>query len=110
MPWPVRVIGDVMVSCAEDDRETYYREKPCLIVEVLSPSKQRLDFFEKFWSYQQLPSLQESLLLNQNFPEAILHRRRSGWQTEAYREGTFHLESVELEVSLDALYRRVRFE
>ena len=101
---------DVMVSCAEDDRATYYREKPCLIIEVLSPSTQRLDFFEKFWSYQHLPTLQEYLLLNQNFPEALLYRRRNGWQPEAYREGTFYLESVEFEMSLDVLYRRVRFE
>ncbi len=28
---------DMVVSCAEDDRATYYREKPCLLIEVLSP-------------------------------------------------------------------------
>lgn len=100
---------DGMVCCIEDDRATYYREKPCLIIEVLSISTKRQDFFEKFWSYQQIPTLQEYLLLNQDFPEATLFRRRTGWQPEAYREGILRLESVNLDIPLDGLYRRVRF-
>jgi Uma2 family endonuclease len=101
---------DVMVCCVEDDRATYYREKPCLIIEVLSSSTKRQDFFEKFWSYQEIPTLQEYLLLNQNFPEATLFRRSNGWQPEVYREGNIHLESVGLDISIEALYRRVRFD
>lgn len=101
---------DVMVCCAENDNATYYREQPCLIVEVLSASTERQDRFEKFWSYQQIPTLQEYLLLNQNFSEATLFRRSNGWNPEVYREGTVHLASVDLDTSLDALYRRVRFD
>jgi Uma2 family endonuclease len=101
---------DVMVSCAADDRAEYYRVKPCLIIEVLSLSTERQDRFEKFWSYQQIPSLQEYLLLNQNFQEATLFRRANGWEPEVYREGTLHLASVGLDIPLDTLYRRVRFD
>lgn len=101
---------DVLVSCVEDDRATYYREKPCLIVEVLSKATERQDRFEKFWAYQQIPTLQEYLLLAQGYKEATLFRRKQGWQSEVYREGTFYLESVSLDISLDALYRRVRFD
>lgn len=100
---------DVMVSCAEDDRETYYRKHPCLVIEVLSFSTARQDRFEKFLSYKQLASLQEFLLLEQEYREATLFRRRTGWQPEVYREGTFHLDSVDLDMSMNALYRRVRF-
>ncbi len=79
------------------------------IIEVLSPSMARQDRFEKFLSYKQLPGLQEYLLLEQEYREATLFRRRNGWQSEAYREGMFHLDSVNLDMSLDALYRRVQF-
>lgn len=99
---------DVVVSCAATDTATYYREQPCLLVEVLSRATARQDRGEKFWHYQQLSSLQEYLLLAQNMKEATLFRRATGWQPEVYRDGNIHLDSVELDLPLDALYRRVR--
>ena len=99
---------DVMVCCEGDDNATYYRERPCLIIEVLSPSTERQDRFEKFWSYQQIPTLQEYLLLHQGVKEATLFRRSNDWQPEMYRKGILHLESVDLDISIDDLYRRVR--
>ena len=100
---------DVMVCCAEERRQDIYREHPCLIVEVLSRSTARLDRLEKFWAYQQIPTLQEYLLLAQDVQEATLFRRAQGWQAEVYRTGEFYLAAVDLTVSLDAFYRRVRF-
>jgi Uma2 family endonuclease len=99
---------DVMVSCAEDDRAAYYRKKPCLIIEVVSDSTKRQDFFEKFRAYQQIPTLQEYVLLAQDVQEVTLFRRANGWKPEVYREGTFPLASVGLEIALTSLYRRVR--
>ena len=99
---------DVMVCCAEEAQDSYYREQPCLIVEVLSPSTERQDRFEKFWSYRQLPSLQEYLLLEQHDKRTTLFRRSNDWQPEVYREGHLHLKSVELDIFLDALYRRIK--
>ena len=99
---------DVMVSCAAMDRAKYYRTQPILIVEVLSQATERQDRGEKFWNYQQIPSLQEYLLLAQDMQEATLFRRSTGWQPEVYREGAIRFESVGLDVALDALYRRVR--
>lgn len=99
---------DVVVSCAADDRARYFRAKPCLIIEVLSRATARQDRGEKFWNYQQIPSLQEYLLLAQDVQEATLFRRAAGWQPEAYREGNIPLASVGLDIPLAALYRRVR--
>nr|VFK68215.1 MAG: hypothetical protein BECKUNK1418G_GA0071005_12161 [Candidatus Kentron sp. UNK] len=65
--------------------------------------------FEKFQAYIRIETLQEYLLLNQHYPEATLFRRRNAWQAEIYRKGTFRLESVDVTVSLDVLYRRVKF-
>jgi Uma2 family endonuclease len=98
---------DVMVCCDTGDRETYYREKPCLLIEVLSSSTERQDRFEKFFFYQRIPSLQEYLLLSQNIREATLLRRSRAWQPEVYHEGEIYLASVGLTVSMEALYRRV---
>ena len=99
---------DAVVSCAEHDNATYYRTQPCLIVEVLSKATERQDRGEKFWNYQQIPSLQEYLLLKQDVKEATLFRRSTGWQPEVYFEGTIHLESVGLDMPMDDLYRRVQ--
>ncbi|GAK59424.1 hypothetical protein U27_06408 [Candidatus Vecturithrix granuli] len=101
---------DVVVSCADNDRKAYYREKPCLIIEVISSSTERQDRFEKFWAYQQIPTLQEYLLLEQEMKEATLFRRSREWQPEKYRSGEIYLESVRLTIPLDALYRRVRID
>ncbi|MDY0091783.1 MAG: Uma2 family endonuclease [Candidatus Vecturithrix sp.] len=99
---------DAVVSCAENDNATYYRTQPCLIVEVLSKATERQDRGEKFWNYQQIPSLQEYLLLKQDVKEAVLFRRLTGWQPEVYREGNIRLDSVGLDMPLDDLYRRVQ--
>lgn len=52
---------DLVLSCDPADRETYYRQNPYLLVEVLSDSTARLDRREKFFAYQTIPSLQDNL-------------------------------------------------
>jgi len=53
---------DLLLSCDPDDRETYFRRRPCLIVEVLSEATERIDRREKLYAYTQIPSLQEYVL------------------------------------------------
>ena len=45
---------DVFVTCDSDDRETYFKEQPCLIVEVLSESTSWTDRREKLLAYELL--------------------------------------------------------
>ncbi len=99
---------DLMVTCEKGDNADYYREKPCLIVEVLSSSTKRQDFLEKFRAYQQISRLQEYLLIEQTKQEVTLFRRSTNWQPEVYQSGIFHLDSVNLDISLDTLYRLVK--
>jgi len=100
---------DIMVSCREDDRATYYREHPVLIVEVLSESTERLDRREKFLAYRQLPSLQEYVLLSQDRIEATVFRRAQGWQPEILREGdALKLTPVEFVIAMTEVYEAVR--
>ena len=71
---------DLLVSCDPQDRATYYRTRPCLIVEVLSETTQRIDRREKWLAYTTLESLREYLILSQDRREADLYRREDGWR------------------------------
>jgi Uma2 family endonuclease len=57
---------DLLLSCDKTDREPYFCRSPCLIVEVLSESTERIDRREKLLAYQRLPSLREYLLVAQD--------------------------------------------
>ena len=58
---------DVVVSCDEQDHaDDYYLEKPCFIVEVLSPSTARKDSTEKLLAYQDIESLQVYMMVDQD--------------------------------------------
>jgi Uma2 family endonuclease len=97
---------DVLVSCDPRDRETYYRQYPCLVVEVLSPNTARLDRFEKFLFYQRLDTLQEYVLVSQDYRQVEVFRRSMQWQSARYTKGEISLQSVGLTVSGDEIYRR----
>ncbi len=46
---------DLMVVCAEDPHPLY-KERPCLVIEVLSEGTEAIDRREKLWRYRELPS------------------------------------------------------
>jgi Uma2 family endonuclease len=99
---------DVFVTCDPTDREPYFRNTATLVVEVLSPSTERVDRTEKFEAYKRIASLSEYVLLSQDAMELELFRRRTSWQREFYqRDNTVTLESVGLTVSVSNFYRRV---
>lgn len=97
---------DILVSCDPRDRESYYRQYPCLIAEVLSPHTARLDRFEKFLFYQQLDALEEYLLVSQDYRQVEVFRRADQWRATRYTQGEVPLQSVDLAVPIEALYRR----
>ncbi len=102
---------DILVCCDESDNAPYYREKPLLIVEVLSDSTERLDRSEKRARYQKIPELQEYVLIAQNTPRIEIFRRSQEWRCEEYSiEHSFHLESVDMTFKVSDIYRRVNFQ
>ena len=102
---------DVFVSCDPNDREIYWCSTAVLVVEVLSPSTDRIDRFEKFEAYKRIPSLMEYGLLTQDAMELELFRRRTDWQREFYqRDNTVTFESVGLTINVSSLYRDVDFD
>lgn len=98
---------DVLLSCDPTDRATYYRCAPCLLIEVLSDSTERIDRREKLWAYQTLPSLQEYVLIAQNERLVDIYRRANHWKAEVVTEGSVVLTDLALDLSLDMIYEDV---
>ncbi len=98
---------DLLLTCDPDDRERYYRTRPCLIVEVLSETTERIDRREKLLAYQTLPSLQEYLLVAQDERHVTVYRRRGGWRAEYFTDGTIPLDCVDEPLAVDAVYADV---
>jgi Uma2 family endonuclease len=102
---------DVFVTCDAQDRERYTRDRALLVVEVLSPTTERIDRTEKFEAYKRIPSLVEYGLLSQDAIELELFRRPTDWQREFYqRDNTVTFESVNVTLNVSQLYRGVGLE
>lgn len=102
---------DVVVTC--DAPDPYYRREPLLIVEVSSPSTERIDRHEKLAAYQQMPSLKEILLVSQERVQIELYRRQTTgeWSVEVLTSlaEDLHLQSVGVAIPVAQVYRRVNF-
>jgi Uma2 family endonuclease len=102
---------DVVVACDDENGHDYYTDKPRIIVEVLSKSTRRYDKTLKFNAYTTIQTLQEYVLIEQDFAEVEVCRRNNHWVSERYFLGddvTF--ESIGLTVSVEAIYKRVQNE
>ncbi len=103
---------DVVVAC--DDPDPYYRREPILIVEVTSPTTERIDRHEKLPAYKPIKSLKELLFVAQDRVQIEIHRRQSDgtWQTEILTDlnEELHLQSVGLTLRVAQVYRRVKFD
>jgi len=99
---------DLLVVCDPSDDAKYFKTKPDVLVEVLSPSTERLDRREKFFSYQQLPSLQEYILVDQERMHLTLFRKSSSWKPEHLTAAdTLQIASVGFELPVPAIYEDV---
>jgi Uma2 family endonuclease len=102
---------DVMVVCKDTSTNEYYAETPVIIVEVLSKSTRRLDETTKRTAYQAISTLQEYVLIEQDFVDVEICRRSQGWVSEHYFMGdTITFESVGLVLPVEEIYYRVENE
>ncbi len=98
---------DVVVTCDPDDTEEYHITRPCLIIEVLSPSTEATDRREKLLAYQQLDSLMEYVLVVQTTKQVEVYRRDRGdeWSLDTFTgSDEIHLDSVDLAMGMEAVY------
>lgn len=104
---------DLMVCCDPADNDPYLKHSPCLVIEVLSESTERIDRGEKLHNYRQINSLQAYVLVAQDTPRVEIYRRTSGphWQFESYSAAD---EMIELpcppsRITLADIYERIDF-
>ena len=96
---------DVMFVC-DDGPDPHYKTKPCIIVEVLSPSTLRTDTNEKRYAYLGLPSLELYLLVDSRRRFVWgLYRTKTGWQERAFGEGdAVSVPCAEVELTASDIY------
>lgn len=95
---------DLLLSCDPEDREPYYRRNPCLIVEVLSPSTERIDRREKLFAYRSIPGLREYVLVDPEQRKVEVYRYASGGTHEVITEGSVRLHCIDAAIALDDIY------
>lgn len=99
---------DVMVVCEDDSGQEYYTERPILIVEVLSGATRRIDRTLKKLAYQNLASLREYVLIEQDFVDVEVCRRDEYWQSGHYFLGDeVYFSAIDLRLPVAAIYARV---
>ncbi len=100
---------DIMVACDPNDRDDFYRERPVLVVEVLSPATTQRDHLDKRVAYQSIPDLKEYVLVSQDLMTVKIYRRTdTGWELETRSEHQrVRLVSVDLEIPIEAIYEDV---
>ena len=97
---------DLMVACDQSDDQPYYRTAPCLLLEVLSSSTQRIDRREKLYAYTTIPTLREYMVVAQNEPRVEIHRREADrWVTRTVRDqGSVDIRCLDAAVNLETIY------
>jgi Uma2 family endonuclease len=101
---------DIIVVCDPSDNASLYRTRPCVIVEVSSPSTAATDRREKLPAYRQLPSLQVVLLVAQDEMRVERHWRDAEgvwWEAVLSAGDRVPIPCLDLELSIDALYEGV---
>jgi Uma2 family endonuclease len=106
---------DVMLICHRQDDGDNFKQQPCLIAEVLSPSTNKVDRREKLWAYQKIPSLRYYLLVSANREnvEYFVRNSQDEWQSallEADETLIVECENYQAILSLADIYEDVMFD
>lgn len=107
---------DLAVSCdprddSADSEEFDYISFPTLILETLSDSTEREDRNTKFAEYRAIAPFREYVLAEANKVAVHVYRRQDdgSWASNSYAAGDdVILESLNVRIPVDALYRKVR--
>ena len=99
---------DIFVTCNPEDNAKYYKIDPSMIIEVLSPSTERLDRREKFLNYQHLDSLKEYILVDQSKVEVTLLERSKAWRPSILGSGDLlRIPSLDFSLPVDKIYEDI---
>ncbi len=99
---------DSMVVCDHQSNDAGITDAPLIIIEVLSKSTRQVDHTLKRTAYQQLPSLIEYIVIEQDLVDIEVCRRKNHWQSEHYYLGDeVFFEAIDLSLSVAEIYERV---
>ncbi len=102
---------DVMIACGAVSQQDIVIRKPCVVVEVTSPSTARVDRGEKLAAYREIPSLRAYLIVDHRRRRVERHWRDDSSGTwmreEVVGEGSVAVACLDAELALDAIYHRV---
>jgi Uma2 family endonuclease len=106
---------DVMLVCDKDDNAQFYKERPCFIAEVQSPSTERVDRHEKWQTYSEIPSLRYYLLADSQRKKVEFYQRgaNGAWQLGSLTAGEtlqINCGGYQAALTLDYIYEDVVFE
>ncbi len=100
---------DVLVACDPTDNARYFRERPTVIIEVISPETERTDRREKAIAYRQISTVEAYVLVEQERMAAtILRRAEVGWQSDVIQGpgAILKLPGMGVEIPLARIYER----
>ena len=97
---------DVAVTCNPINDRADILPEPVVVVEVISPSTERIDRGRKKSDYFGAASVRHYALVEQNERRITLHNRiETGWIDEVVTgDGVLKLTAIGVELSLDAVY------
>lgn len=95
-------LPDVIVDCGKQD-DKYTATQPIVIIEVLSESTRETDLTIKLRDYQKIPSLQEYVLVEQDFMAVTVYRRVDDWKAQTYSQSD---DLIELKALILQLWSR----
>ena len=106
---------DVVVVCSEPEFEDGYFDtllNPRVIVEILSDSTEKYDRGAKFGHYQELPSVQEYVLICQNRDriERYVRQTDDSWHLQMFKDqsGVFAFGTIDVKIPTAQIYSGVR--
>jgi Uma2 family endonuclease len=101
---------DVTVTCDPTDTEPLYKTRPCLIVEVISPSTSLTDVREKLLEYQRIESLKSYLIVYQD-ARCVIHYHYDvdgAWRQDTIiGDGDIQVSCPQATLSLSQIYRGI---
>lgn len=108
---------DLVVLCGAPRLRPYAEQdtlqNPTLLFEILSPSTELIDRYQKREQYLHIPSLLGYFLVAQDKPLIEAHTRSfDDWHYREYAglDASLHIPTPDCEIPLSEIYRRVRFK
>lgn len=101
---------DIQVVCEPDDDDERFTSRPCLVVEVFSPTTEAVDRREKPLNYRRLASLKAYLMVYQDSMRVARWWRDdqgAWWQAEVQGEGRVPVPCPQIELALQEIYEGV---